>query len=92
MFMKLIPTRPSDFLDHLRRNVARYQLVAGRKDDGIALDAERPIEDDPAAVAIVALRILVGLDDADPSLAALRDWPGELDADVAAFETGIRQP
>ncbi len=87
--MKLMPIRPSGSSITCDRNVARHQLEAGRQDDSIALDAERPVEDDGVAIAVVALRILVGLDDPDAAFAALRHGPRELDADVAAVETRV---
>ena len=57
--------------EHLRRHVALGQLIAGRQHDRRVPDADRAIEHDAVAVAAVALRVLVGLDDAQARLAAV---------------------
>src|SRR5262249_52803676 len=46
-------------------------LVAGRQYDLVALDTERPIEDQRLAVQVIALRILVGLEDDDATTTLL---------------------
>ena len=71
-------------LDHLRRKVARDQLVARRQHHGVALDAERAVEHDEIALGIVALRVLVGLEDAEARLAPLGHRPRQMDLDVVA--------
>jgi len=77
---------------HLGRHVAIGELIAGGQHDGIAPDAERPIEHDRVALFVIALWILVRLDDADAGLAAVC-WnrPREVHADVVRVGIGRRQ-
>ena len=77
--------------EDLRRHVAAGQLVACGQDDGIALDAEGAQEDDRIPLAKPALRVLVGLLDQEPHLAAvLRHRARQVDADVVRIEIGAR--
>src|SRR5262245_5696129 len=58
------------FLDHLRRDVARDELVATRQHYRVTRDTERTVEDDGVAFAAIALRVLVRFEDSDAALAA----------------------
>src|SRR4029079_6009778 len=78
--------------DHLDRDVRADELVVGRQDDRIALDAQAAGEDYRVPFTVIALRILVGLEDADPRLALARHRPRQLHLDVVRVEVGVLQP
>ena len=67
----------------MRRHIAGYQLETFRKDHTVALDAQAPIENDGVAITVVALRVLVRLDDENTALAIRRNRTRELHLDVA---------
>ena len=79
---------PVFFGEDLRRDVHRDQLEPGWQHDLVALDAERAVEDDQIAVAVIALGVLVGLVDAKSRLSPLGHRTAQPDLDVARVEVG----
>ena len=75
---------------NLRRYRRPHHLVAGGQDDLVALDAERPIENECLAVEIVAVRVLIGFRDDHATLAMLRHGPRQSDFDVLGRRIRIR--
>src|SRR5260370_14510190 len=51
------------FRQDLRRPIAAHQLVSGGQDHAVAFNAQRTVEDNRIAVAVVTLRIPVAFGD-----------------------------
>ena len=77
------------FGDDLRRHGEADDLVARGQHDLVAAYAERPVEHDRLAVDVVALLVLVGLDDDEASLAIRRHGASERHLDVIGVEVGV---
>ena len=74
----------------LRGHGHSHGLVSGGQYDFVALDTERSIEDDRLSIQVVAVRILIGLDDHHAALATFRDRPRERHSDVVGRRIRIR--
>ncbi len=48
---------------HLRRHITRHQLISPWQHNAVPGNAQRPVEDDRVALAIVTLRILISFQD-----------------------------
>ena len=68
----------------MRRHVAGHQLETFGQDNAVALDAQATTEDNGVALAVVALRIPIRLDDENTALAIRRNGARELHPNVAA--------
>src|SRR6266700_5286718 len=67
---------------NLRRHIAAHQFESRRQDHAVAFNAERTVEDNRTAVAVVTLGIPVGFDDEKAALSFRRNGPRELRLDV----------
>ena len=77
--------------EDLRGHAEAGDFVARRKNNLVARDAKRTIEDDGVAFGVVALRVLVGFDDEETRLAGVRYGAGESDFDVVGGGIGVGQ-
>src|SRR5580704_18696261 len=77
------------FGQDLRRHVRAHQFVASREDDFVSFDAKRPIEDDGVAIAVIALRVFIGLEDKHSTLSVGRYWPRQRNPDEIGVCIGV---